>query len=107
MRPFAYERASDAPEAVAALRERGSGATYLGGGTNLVDLMKLGVETPDTLIDVSRSSSTQASRTASCATRDSVVCGSTDTWMIAAAMSQSKSRPIRRTPGAIDPDSSF
>ena len=54
MRPFAYERASDAPEAVAALRERGSGATYLGGGTNLVDLMKLGVETPDTLIDVSR-----------------------------------------------------
>ena len=54
MRPFAYERASDAPEAVAALRERGSGATYLGGGTNLVDLMKLGVEMPDTLIDVSR-----------------------------------------------------
>jgi xanthine dehydrogenase YagS FAD-binding subunit len=54
VRPFAYERASDAPEAVAALREHGSGATYLGGGTNLVDLMKLGVETPDTLIDVSR-----------------------------------------------------
>ena len=54
MRPFAYERASDAPEAVAALREHGAGATYLGGGTNLVDLMKLGVETPDTLIDVSR-----------------------------------------------------
>lgn len=54
MRPFAYERAAAAPDAVAALRERGSGAMYLGGGTNLVDLMKLGVETPDALIDVSR-----------------------------------------------------
>jgi xanthine dehydrogenase YagS FAD-binding subunit len=54
VRPFEYERASGAPDAVAALRERGAGARYLGGGTNLVDLMKLGVETPDTLIDVSR-----------------------------------------------------
>ena len=27
---------------------------YLGGGTNLVDLMKLGVETPERLVDVSR-----------------------------------------------------
>ncbi|HEX6457348.1 MAG TPA: xanthine dehydrogenase family protein subunit M [Thermoleophilaceae bacterium] len=54
MRPFAYERAEDASAAVEALRERGKGARYLGGGTNLVDLMKLGVETPDALIDVSR-----------------------------------------------------
>ena len=28
------------------------GARFLGGGTNLVDLMKLGVETPDVLVDV-------------------------------------------------------
>jgi xanthine dehydrogenase YagS FAD-binding subunit len=51
VRPFAYERAADFAAAVAAARE---GATYLGGGTNLVDLMKLGVETPERLVDVSR-----------------------------------------------------
>ena len=50
MRPFAYERAADAAGAVGAL---GDGAMYLGGGTNLVDLMKLGVETPVRLFDVS------------------------------------------------------
>jgi xanthine dehydrogenase YagS FAD-binding subunit len=51
VRPFAYERAADADAAVAAM---GDGARYLGGGTNLVDLMKLGVEEPDRLVDVSR-----------------------------------------------------
>ncbi|MGK5678445.1 FAD binding domain-containing protein [Actinoplanes sp. URMC 104] len=30
------------------------GATFLAGGTNLVDLMKLGVATPDVLVDVTR-----------------------------------------------------
>jgi xanthine dehydrogenase YagS FAD-binding subunit len=54
LRPFAYERAEAPAGAVAALHERGPSAKYLGGGTNLVDLMKLGVETPDALIDVSR-----------------------------------------------------
>ena len=52
MRPFAYERADDAAGAVAAIAR--PGAMYLGGGTNLVDLMKLGVETPERLVDVSR-----------------------------------------------------
>jgi xanthine dehydrogenase YagS FAD-binding subunit len=52
MRPFAYERASDAAGAVAAVAQPGT--MYLGGGTNLVDLMKLGVETPERLVDVSR-----------------------------------------------------
>jgi xanthine dehydrogenase YagS FAD-binding subunit len=53
MRPFAYERATDAGGAVAA--SNGSGpASYLAGGTNLVDLMKLGVATPARLIDISR-----------------------------------------------------
>ena len=51
MKAFAYERAADAAGAAAAGAE---GATYLAGGTNLVDLMKLGVETPDRLVDVSR-----------------------------------------------------
>ena len=52
MRPFEYERATDAAGAVAAVAR--PGAMYLGGGTNLVDLMKLGVETPERLVDVSR-----------------------------------------------------
>ena len=51
MKPFAYERAGDAAAAVAAAAD---GATFLGGGTNLVDLMKLGVAEPLRLVDVSR-----------------------------------------------------
>jgi xanthine dehydrogenase YagS FAD-binding subunit len=51
VRPFAYERATDAAGAVAAIAQPGT--MYLGGGTNLVDLMKLGVETPERLVDVS------------------------------------------------------
>ncbi len=50
MRPFHYERAADPAAAVAAHDAR---TMYLGGGTNLVDLMKLGVETPERLVDVS------------------------------------------------------
>jgi xanthine dehydrogenase YagS FAD-binding subunit len=50
MRPFGYQRPATADEAVA-LAAR-AGARYLGGGTNLVDLMKLGVESPELLIDV-------------------------------------------------------
>jgi xanthine dehydrogenase YagS FAD-binding subunit len=53
MRPFAYERAPDAAGAVAALAGAPE-SRFLGGGTNLVDLMRLGVETPDRLVDVSR-----------------------------------------------------
>ncbi|MCX4825526.1 xanthine dehydrogenase family protein subunit M [Streptomyces sp. NBC_01142] len=53
MKPFAYLRAADAVEAVEAFA-RHPGAHYLAGGTNLVDLMKLGVTSPDLLIDISR-----------------------------------------------------
>jgi xanthine dehydrogenase YagS FAD-binding subunit len=49
MREFAYERAETVEAAVAAWDED---ARYLAGGTNLVDLMKLGVELPQRLIDV-------------------------------------------------------
>jgi xanthine dehydrogenase YagS FAD-binding subunit len=52
MRPFAYERASGVDDARSALAAAGPGARYLAGGTNLVDLMKLGVEAPGTLVDV-------------------------------------------------------
>ena len=49
MRPFAYERATSADDALA----RHDGETlYLGGGTNLVDLMRLGVEEPAKVVDV-------------------------------------------------------
>jgi xanthine dehydrogenase YagS FAD-binding subunit len=53
MIPFRYQRASDVPGAVAMLAEAPQGA-FLAGGTNLVDLMKLGAATPDTLIDIRR-----------------------------------------------------
>ncbi len=53
MRPFRFERAADAERAVALLDGEPE-ARYLGGGTNLVDLMRLGVETPGILVDVTR-----------------------------------------------------
>jgi len=52
VRPFRYERPADEGGAVAAIAE--PGAKFLGGGTNLVDLMRLGVETPSVLVDVTR-----------------------------------------------------
>ncbi|MFB7598141.1 FAD binding domain-containing protein [Streptomyces sp. NPDC056160] len=53
MKPFGYVRAGSVDEAAEAFAAH-PGARYLGGGTNLVDLMKLGVERPDFLVDVSR-----------------------------------------------------
>src|SRR5262249_26130275 len=50
VRPFRYLRP---PDAAAALEAAGAlGAAYIGGGTTLVDLMKLGVESPAALVDV-------------------------------------------------------
>ncbi|MGW9080919.1 FAD binding domain-containing protein [Streptomyces kronopolitis] len=51
MREFGYRRADDVQGAVALLAAD-PGARLLGGGTNLVDLMKTGVERPALLIDV-------------------------------------------------------
>ncbi|MFI6346143.1 FAD binding domain-containing protein [Streptomyces sp. NPDC050560] len=53
MKEFAYVRAPGTAEAQALVAERPD-ATFLGGGTNLVDLMKLGVAQPGLLVDVSR-----------------------------------------------------
>jgi xanthine dehydrogenase YagS FAD-binding subunit len=53
MNPFAYSRASDVPQAVADVAAKPH-AKFLGGGTNLIDLMKMGVETPETVIDINR-----------------------------------------------------
>jgi xanthine dehydrogenase YagS FAD-binding subunit len=51
MKPFGYLVAPDPAAAVALVTEH-PGAAFLGGGTNLVDLMKLGVTAPDMLVDV-------------------------------------------------------
>jgi xanthine dehydrogenase YagS FAD-binding subunit len=51
MTPFTYARADDATTAVS-LAAHGTGAKYLGGGTNLVDLMRETIETPQALVDV-------------------------------------------------------
>lgn len=53
MRPFDYERAQNAAGAVATVAARPD-AVFLGGGTNLVDHMKLGVAEPGLLVDVTR-----------------------------------------------------
>jgi xanthine dehydrogenase YagS FAD-binding subunit len=53
MRPFTYERATDLRRAVREASET-PGARFLAGGTNLLDLMKLEIERPQHLIDVSR-----------------------------------------------------
>lgn len=51
MKPFTYERAK-APAEAAAAAARNPGAKFIAGGTNLLDLMKLQIETPAHLIDV-------------------------------------------------------
>jgi xanthine dehydrogenase YagS FAD-binding subunit len=53
MTPFTYERATDAAGAVALVTGR-PGATYVAGGTNLVDHLRLGIVQPEALVDVSR-----------------------------------------------------
>lgn len=53
MKPYRYQRARDISGAVTALAEEPN-ATFLAGGTNLVDLMKLGVMEPEVLVDVRR-----------------------------------------------------
>ncbi len=51
MRPFTYERVQS-PAAAAAAASRNAKAKFIAGGTNLLDLMKLEIETPTHLIDV-------------------------------------------------------
>ena len=51
MKPFTYERAQSPAEAVAAA-VRVPGARFIAGGTNLLDLMKLRIETPAHLVDI-------------------------------------------------------
>jgi xanthine dehydrogenase YagS FAD-binding subunit len=52
MRPFEYSRATGVTDAITAVAPPDS--KFLGGGTNLVDLMRMGVETPARLVDINR-----------------------------------------------------
>ncbi len=52
MTPFTYLRPTSAVEAVRAYAAAGAGARYIAGGTTLYDLMKLDIERPQHLIDV-------------------------------------------------------
>lgn len=59
MRPFEYQRPRSATEAVGMARSEGQAHVtapiqYLGGGTTIVDLMKLDVMRPTALVDISR-----------------------------------------------------
>ena len=50
MKPFRYERASGVASACASAAE--PNAKFIAGGTNLIDLMKLQIETPAHLVDI-------------------------------------------------------
>jgi xanthine dehydrogenase YagS FAD-binding subunit len=52
MKAFTYERANSLAQAAAASAK--PGAKLIAGGTNLLDLMKLQVETPNHLVDINR-----------------------------------------------------
>src|SRR5438874_13259166 len=56
MNPFTYTRAADPQQATASVTRT---AKFLAGGTNLIDLMKMGVERPTQLIDINRLPLTQ------------------------------------------------
>jgi xanthine dehydrogenase YagS FAD-binding subunit len=53
MNPFAYQRVSGSQQAVSAVTASAH-AKFLAGGTNLVDLMKNGVENPARIVDINR-----------------------------------------------------
>jgi xanthine dehydrogenase YagS FAD-binding subunit len=52
MQPFTYTRAQTASDAVLAVTTGGPGTRFLAGGTTLYDLMKLNVEAPTRVVDV-------------------------------------------------------
>jgi xanthine dehydrogenase YagS FAD-binding subunit len=59
MKTFALTRASDSAQAIATAAkaktaQQGADIRFIGGGTTLIDLMKLNVEQPQTLVDVNR-----------------------------------------------------
>jgi len=53
MKAFTYERV-DSADAAASAAAAHAGTRYIAGGTNLLDLMKIQVETPEHLVDINR-----------------------------------------------------
>src|SRR6476660_6692517 len=60
MRPFTYQKAATAADAVRAIAAGGAGTRFLAGGTTLYDLMKLNVEAPSRIVDINSLSELQA-----------------------------------------------
>ena len=52
MKAFTYQRADSTAQAAAAALKPGT--KIIAGGTNLLDLMKLQIETPSNLVDINR-----------------------------------------------------
>ena len=63
MRPFAYERAAD-PAAAVATAVADPTVTFLAGGTNLVDHLRLGIASPERIVDISGLPLNRVERTA-------------------------------------------
>ena len=60
MRPFTYQKAASAADAVRAIAAGCVGTRFLAGGTTLYDLMKLNVEAPSHIVDVNSLSELKA-----------------------------------------------
>jgi xanthine dehydrogenase YagS FAD-binding subunit len=77
MRAFSYERASD-PQQAAARAAEIPGAKFIAGGTNLLDLMKLEIETPVHLIDVTGTGLDEITKTSEGGLRVGALVSNTD-----------------------------
>jgi xanthine dehydrogenase YagS FAD-binding subunit len=77
MKPFTYERA-ESPAQAAAAADQNRGAKFIAGGTNLLDLMKLEIETPAHLIDVNKLKLEQVKDTADGGVRIGALVRNTD-----------------------------
>jgi xanthine dehydrogenase YagS FAD-binding subunit len=65
MHPFELIRAADVDQAIqsaskGSTAQQGAQIRFVGGGTTLIDLMKLNVEQPETVVDINRLPLTQA-----------------------------------------------
>src|SRR5438067_12527760 len=63
MNPFAYKRATNQSEAIREVAANHN-AKLLAGGTNLIDLMKMNVQSPNEIVDINRLTLKQIEKTA-------------------------------------------
>lgn len=78
MKPFNYSRVTAADAAIANI-EGSRTAKFIGGGTNLLDLIKEGVEQPDKLVDINRLPLTQITEIANGGVRIGALARNSDT----------------------------